>query len=231
MADINSQLPTKITDGTLTATIRDVTGVNDALNVAITKSDGTQVDSFGGGSQYVEDVASVGAELMTLAGAVRRDTAASSSGTDGDYSTLNTDATGRLWAKATIDNLEANPIPVYVTSGAASGSEVNSYNTTAAVAASATSNHDYTVTGATMLLKQITFAASGKMKVELQVGPVGTLVSKGVWFISTASPSFTITFAQPIEIPVASTGTVRLVRTNLEAVSQDVYSTIIGTNI
>lgn len=51
----------------------------------------------GGGTQYTEDGASAGGESLTLAGVVRRDTAASSSTTDGDYSTLNTDSTGRLW--------------------------------------------------------------------------------------------------------------------------------------
>jgi hypothetical protein len=49
------------------------------------------------GTQYTEDVASAGAESLTLAGTVRRDAAASSAGTDGDYATLNTDALGRLW--------------------------------------------------------------------------------------------------------------------------------------
>lgn len=47
-------------------------------------------------TQYAEDAASAGAESLCLMGAVRRDSAASSSGTDGDYSTLNTDATGNL---------------------------------------------------------------------------------------------------------------------------------------
>ena len=51
----------------------------------------------GGGTQYTEDTASAGGEALTLAGAVRRDTAASSSGTDGDYATINTDSSGKLW--------------------------------------------------------------------------------------------------------------------------------------
>lgn len=131
----------------------------------------------------------------------------------------------------TVNNAETNPVPVYMTSGAASGSEVNDYDTTAAVAASASDNHDYTVANTTFLLKQITFAASGKMKVELQTGPVASLATKGVWFISTANPSFTIDFAQPIEVPSTSTGTVRLIRTNLESSAMDVYSTIIGSDI
>lgn len=227
MADINSQLPVKLTDGTLTATIRDA-GANDALNVAIVDAAGNQVTAFSGGTQYVDDTASAGGEDLTLAGVVRRDVAVSSATSDGGYSTLNTDATGKLWVR--VGNLEANPVPVYITSGGVSGSEINDYDTSAAVAAAATDNHDYTVVG-TALLKQITFAASGRMKVELRVGPVGTLVTKGVWFISTATPSFTITFAQPIEVPNASTGTIRLARTNLEAVAMDVYSLILGSDV
>lgn len=50
-------------DGTLRATIRDVTGANDALNVAITTSAGVQVDTFGGGQQYAE-----GATAATITG-------------------------------------------------------------------------------------------------------------------------------------------------------------------
>jgi hypothetical protein len=52
--------------------------------------------SGAGTTQYTEDAASAGAESLCLVGAVRRDAAASSAGTDGDYATLNTDATGNL---------------------------------------------------------------------------------------------------------------------------------------
>ena len=74
---------------------------NDYLPVRLT--DGSSFYSASGSgsvTQYTEDVASAGAESLMLAGAVRRDTAASSSGTDGDYSTLNTDSSGRLWVNA-----------------------------------------------------------------------------------------------------------------------------------
>jgi hypothetical protein len=50
-----------------------------------------------GGTQYAEDAAHASGDTGTLALAVRRDTAASSSGTDGDNSTLNVDANGRMW--------------------------------------------------------------------------------------------------------------------------------------
>src|SRR4029079_6777714 len=137
---------------------------------------------------------------------------------------LSTDSSGRLWVD--VGNTVA------VTFGEAlSTSEVNDYDTSAGVAAAATDNHDYPVAATTMRLKQILISASGKIRVELLVGPVGTLVSKGVWFNSTANPNIDITFAQPIEVSNASTGTVRLARTNREAVAQDVYSTIIGNDI
>ena len=61
----------------------------------------------GGGTQYTEDGASAGGESLTLSGAVRRDTAASSSTTDGDYSTLNTDSTGRLWTNTELPDAAA----------------------------------------------------------------------------------------------------------------------------
>ena len=56
--------------------------------------------SFTPNQQYTEDAASTGAEQLTLAGTVRRDTAASSAGTDGDFATLNTDAAGRLYTNS-----------------------------------------------------------------------------------------------------------------------------------
>lgn len=57
------------------------------------------VTGGGGGSQFAEDVASVGGELMTLAGAVRSDAPTTTTSTDGDYANLKTDSIGRLWVQ------------------------------------------------------------------------------------------------------------------------------------
>lgn len=300
MADINSSLPVKtltdgdvvvkLSDGTLTATVRNA-GTNDALNVAVVDGAGNQVTAFGGGTEYIEDVASAGGEVLKLAGAIREDAPSTTTSNDGDFSPLKVDASGRLWVNASSAPVEISDVTpgtgatdlgkaedavhasgdvgvmalavrkdtaaglaadgdYHVLEVDASGrlhvnvgntvaislgeslstTEVNNYDTTAALAAAGTDNHDYTVV-TTMRLKQILASASGKMKVELFVGPVGTLVSKGVWFNSTANPNIDITFASPIEVPNTSTGTVRLARTNLEAVAQDVYSTILGNDI
>jgi len=56
----------------------------------------TVISGGGGGTQYAEDAVHASGDLGTVALTRRADTASSSAGTDGDYATLNTDASGRL---------------------------------------------------------------------------------------------------------------------------------------
>lgn len=120
----------------------------------------------------------------------------------------------------------ANPLPVFISETA--GVEVQDYDTSAAIAAAATDDHDYT-TGAEMTLKQILASASGKMKIEIQVETAAasaTFVTKAVAFNSTSNPNIDITFAVPVIVP--SGAIVKVIRTNKDLQAQDVYSTIIG---
>lgn len=125
----------------------------------------------------------------------------------------------------------SNPLPV--TSVDSEGVEINNYNTTAAVAAGASSNHDYTVTAAlTLKLSQIHAAASGKMKVEVAVETgvaSGTFTTRFVKFNSTANPNIQIDIQE--QITVAAGVRVRVIRTNLDLQPQDVYSTVCGHEI
>lgn len=130
----------------------------------------------------------------------------------------------------TTANSETNPIYVKIAT-ALSGNEVHSYNTAAAVASDATSNHDYTVTGTTFLLKSVIAAFSGGGKIEVQVGPVASLVSQAVAFVTKEGGHVQLFFDPAIEVPATSTGTVRVIRTNRQGQAQDVYSTIIGNDI
>jgi hypothetical protein len=82
-AAVESSAPT-LTNGDVAALSMTTGG---ALRVAV---------ASGGITGVVEDAASAGGEEGVLILGVRRDTAASSSGTDGDFSTLNLDSTGRL---------------------------------------------------------------------------------------------------------------------------------------
>jgi hypothetical protein len=125
----------------------------------------------------------------------------------------------------------SNPLPV--TSVDSEGTEVNDYNTAAAVAAAASSNHDYTVTAATTLkLSSIWAAASGKMKIQVQVETAvasNTFTTRFVGFNSTANPNISVPIGE--NISVAAGVRVRVIRTNLDNQAQDLYSTISGHEI
>ena len=106
---------------------------------------------------------------------------------------------------------------------ASAGTDIHEYST-ATVASGASSNHDYTAVGE-FHLTHVEASGSGKMKIEIQVNAV----TKYVLFNSTATPNMSIKLSQPL---VASVGqVVRVIRTNRDNQSQDVYSTISGFSI
>lgn len=125
-----------------------------------------------------------------------------------------------------------NPLPVSISVDNA-GTEVNNYNTGSAVAAGSASNHDYTVSaGKSLLLTQVECSASGKMKVEIQIETAaasGVFNTKFVQFNSTSTPNCSLHLAAPITV---LTGVrVRVIRTNKDLLSQDLYSTITGQEV
>lgn len=129
-------------------------------------------------------------------------------------------------------NSETNPIFVQTVTTAVSGAEIHDFDQAAAVAADSTSNHDYTVANTTFLLKSVIVSASGNGKFEVQVGPLAGLVTKAVGFLTgREGDTKQIDFCPAIEIPSTSTGTIRIIRTNRENQAQDLYSTIIGTDV
>lgn len=134
-------------------------------------------------------------------------------------------------SKDTSANAETNPIYVHNVNTVTSGNEIHDYDASTATAKDASSNHDYTVTGTTMLLKSVICAASGSGKYEVQVGPLASLVTKAVQFGSASKSSVVFEFNPPIEVPVTSTGTVRVIRRNDANQAQDMYSTIIGNDV
>lgn len=123
----------------------------------------------------------------------------------------------------------ANPLPVIISES--EGTEVNDYNTAAAVAAAGTSNHDYTAIG-NFILTQVSAAASGKCKIQVSVETAvasGVFNNRFVMFNSTAMPNMEKVLREPIA--VAAGVRVRVIRTNLDNQSQDLYSTISGHEI
>lgn len=126
----------------------------------------------------------------------------------------------------------ANPVPVTISSSTP-GTAIQNYNTGVAIAASATSNHDYTVTAAkTLNLARIWASASGKLKIEVQYETAagsGVFNTKFVGFNSTATPNIDITIISVF--PQVTGAKIRVIRTNLDKQAEDVYSTIEGTEV
>ena len=153
------------------------------------------------------------------------------SATDLDIRDLNLTQDAVKISANTTANGVTNPIFVQMVSHVVSSTEVQNYDTTASVASDTADNHDYAVAGTTFLLKSVIAATSGGSKIEVQTGPVASLTTKAVAFISKEGGVVQLFFDPPIEVPATSTGTVRVIRTNRQGAAQDVYSTIIGNDI
>lgn len=220
LQDANGRLYTQIHDGgnsiTIDGTVTVVQPTGTNLHAVIDSGSITINNAAGASAVNIQD----GGNSITVDGAV------TVSATDLDIRDLNLaqDAV-KVSGNASANSL-TNPIFVQNVNAIITG-EVADYNTAAAVAAGASSNHDYTVVTA-FKLKSVKFSNSGGMKVEVQVGPVASLVSKYVGFIPLAGGSDKVTFDPPIEVPTTSTGTVRVIRTNRNFVAVDVYTTIVG---
>lgn len=113
------------------------------------------------------------------------------------------------------------------------GNEINDYLQSAAVAVSATANHDYTVTaGKVFYLTQVEASGSGKAKMEIKVETgVGTGIfdTKFVQFNSTAETNMSVQLKSVITV-VAGVK-VRIVMQNRDNQPQDLYSTICGVEV
>jgi len=124
----------------------------------------------------------------------------------------------------------SNPLPV--TSVDSEGVEVNDYGMDT-VAAGASATHDYTVTALkTLKLSQVWASASGKMKIEIKIETAvasGVYTTKYVGFNSTANPNIDVPVKE--NITVAAGVRVRVIRSNLDKQSQDLYTTIGGHEI
>lgn len=158
--------------------------------------------------------------------------------TDGDATPFLTSAKGKLQSIVSandIANSETNPIFTQDVSSVLSSIEVLDYDTAASVLPGATSTHDYTVTAAkTFKVNRCFGSSSASEKIELQAGPISSLVTQGVQFTSQAALNWEMKFDGLLEVPDTSTGTVRIIRTNRETkppAGLDVYSTIVGTEV
>ena len=126
---------------------------------------------------------------------------------------------------ADTDVSAANPVPVIVSEDVP-GTEIVSYNTSAAVAASASVNHDYTVSGGTAFTgEEIWASGSGKIKVEVLINGAASWTG----FNSTAEPNVRIPLDRMAK--AAAGQVIRITITNRDLAAQDVYSTLTGVEV
>lgn len=130
-------------------------------------------------------------------------------------------------AGANVSN--TNPVPVVLATGSA-GTYVNKYNTTASLATSASTNHDYTITASkTMTVRKFWASASGAIRADMQTSPDGTTFTT-FWtgFNSASNPNITVDL-DTLAIQDSGTGSkIRIVITNDDNKVFNVYSTISG---
>ena len=88
-------------DGSGNALTSATRGSERALSVQLVDASGTQITSFGGGTQYTEDVASASDPVGNMLMAVRADTLAAVTTTDGDNIALRSTNKGELYVKQT----------------------------------------------------------------------------------------------------------------------------------
>ena len=126
-------------------------------------------------------------------------------------------------------NSPSNPIYTSDVNPPETITKVHAYSTANVAGNGAINNHDYTVVGTTFRLKKVIVASTGKVKFEIKVGPVGTLVTKGVSFTNPNKNYEEVIFDPPVD--VANGGIVRVVRQQNQTGNNDVYSTIMGEDI
>jgi hypothetical protein len=222
---LSNPLYVQLSDGSVALTTVPVS-IAGTVTIDANSSDVTVDNGAGASAVNIQD----GGNSITVDGSVSITGSVTVTASDLDIRNLNlTDDAVKISANTSANSI-SNPIYVAVTGAGVSTTEVQDYDT-ATPGADSTSNHDYTVTGSTFLLRSVIFSASGGLKVEIQGGPLASLVTYAVGFIARQGGTEQVTFEPPIEVPVTSTGTVRVIRTNRQGAAMDVYTTIIGDDL
>jgi hypothetical protein len=227
--------------------------VNSATNpIFVQATDGTAVGILPGTGatnlgKAVDDAAG-GTDVGVAALVVRDDALTTLTPADGDYVRNRVDSVGSAWVHASAHdftnanalpvsanntaNAEANPLFVYTVNTVTSGNEVHDYDDTS-VAGASTGNHDYTVSGSTFLWKSVICSSTGPFYMTCSSGPVAGLVDFATVVLNgREGDTQQVEFSPAREVPVASTGTARVARTNRHsAQAAEAYTTIIGNDI
>lgn len=123
----------------------------------------------------------------------------------------------------------SNPVPVTITN-TPSGTVVNKYNSTAALASAGVANHVYTITSSKTFSGKLFWASStAAIRADIQTSPDGsTYTTFWTSFNSPSNPNISIAL-DTLEIQDSGAGsTIRIQITNDDVLAANVYSTISG---
>lgn len=140
---------------------------------------------------------------------------------DGTQKSQTVDADGDVMAVNDDGSINVNVVDTQV------GDQKHIFDTAPTIAPNTpTDVIDYTVTALkTFLLKEAQASASGKIKVEIECG--GVLVAVG--FNSTSNPNVVFNFPSPVEVVAGDA--IKVIVTNKDNSSSDLYAFINGTEV
>ncbi len=129
-------------------------------------------------------------------------------------------------------NSELNPLFVEITDSGASSTELIDYSSDT-VPKVTPANHDYTITSSkTLKVRSIICSGSSSAKFEIMTGPLATLVTQFVVFITAAANTAQPMLEGRLELTeAAGSETLRIIKTNRDNQTQDLYTTIIGNEV
>ncbi len=128
-------------------------------------------------------------------------------------------------------NSELNPIFVKTVDTVVSSSEFEDFNEGVDVASDSDSTHTFTASNTTIHLTGVDVSGSGAVKFEIRVGPVASLATVHVGFI-TGKEGDLKQWRPPHAIEITgTTPTVEVIRTNRQGAAVSVYSTIYGQDV
>lgn len=152
---------------------------------------------------YAEDAAETAGANLSMAGSVRRDTAASSAGSTGDNATINTDANGKLWTNADLTAIAGTTIS---TGNGASGTGVQRVTiANDSTGVLATINSLTQMNGQTIAMGTGTRSA-GTQRVTIATDDVVPASQSGTWTVQPGNTANTTPWLTS-SIPATSGGT------------------------
>ena len=214
MADIQTQLPVRITNGSNEVVVT----AGNALKV-----DNSNVTQPVSGSVSVSNFPAT----QPVSGTVTANAGTGTFTVGGSVSVSNFPTTQPVSGTVAVSSVSGT---VSVAAGEVTSGVVVSYGTSTAVASASVGTITYVVTsGKTLYLKQIHASASGgPCRVEVTTG-TGSQTTYLVGFFSAANPNYDFTFAQPLAVSAGIAVNVKI--TNNAGADQDVYATILGHEV